>query len=420
MKSYSHLWEKLISNENLAEAIDKSSIGKRDRKDVEYVRSKIGLHIFRLRRMLNKEKVSLPKHKLVKINDGVKQKIRFIIKPNYRYEQILHHALIQIMSPIIMHGMYPYSCGSIPDRGIKKLRKYLERAIRVHPEKCKYCYKADIRHFFPSISHEHLKILMAEKIHDAKFLRLCFLIIDNYHDSVKIVTLTSEMAEKLNRTYKIAGIYKFYERGMQILFYYGLPLGYYTSQWWSNWILQKFDHYMKEVLGVWTYGRYLDDIVVLDESSEFLHNVHLKSNEWLKVNLDLDIKGNWQVFRFDYIEGVDKKGRPKHKGRAIDFIGYQFYSDKTILRKTLLLRATRKARKIAKKAWFSWYEASQMMSYYGWFKDTNTYECYKEYILACVNIKFLKKKISRHGRRKNSNVDIQESTGKSGGETIGS
>nr|DAH12311.1 MAG TPA: hypothetical protein [Caudoviricetes sp.] len=37
MKSYNHLFEKLISYENLSEAIEKSSLGKRDRHDVKKV-----------------------------------------------------------------------------------------------------------------------------------------------------------------------------------------------------------------------------------------------------------------------------------------------------------------------------------------------------------------------------------------------
>lgn len=82
-----------------------------------------------------------------------------------------------------------------------------------------------------------------------------------------------------------------------------------------------------------------------------------KIREFLKT-LDLDIKGNWQIFRFDYI---DKNG--KRKGRPLDFIGFKFYRDKTILRKPIMYKATRKASKLEKKEKLTWYDACQVLSY---------------------------------------------------------
>ena len=43
----------------------------------------------------------------------------------------------------------------------------------------------------------------------------------------------------------------------------GLPIGFYTSQWFANWFLQPFDHYVKEELKAKCYVRYMDDIVIL-------------------------------------------------------------------------------------------------------------------------------------------------------------
>ena len=98
MKSYNHLFEKLISYENLSEAIEKSSLGKRERREVKKVLEHKDEYIKRLQYLLINKKLKIRKHEAVKINDGIISKIRLIIKPDYVYEQILHHAIVQVLT----------------------------------------------------------------------------------------------------------------------------------------------------------------------------------------------------------------------------------------------------------------------------------------------------------------------------------
>ena len=80
MKSYNHLFEKLISYENLSEAIEKSSLGKRERREVKKVLEHKDEYIKRLQYLLINKKLKIRKHEAVKINDGIISKIRLIIK----------------------------------------------------------------------------------------------------------------------------------------------------------------------------------------------------------------------------------------------------------------------------------------------------------------------------------------------------
>ena len=50
--------------------------------------------------------------------------------------------------------------------------------------------------------------------------------------------------------------------------FYGIPLGFYTSQWLSNWYLQGLDHFIKEQLCAVHYMRYMDDMVVFRKQQE--------------------------------------------------------------------------------------------------------------------------------------------------------
>ena len=55
----------------------------------------------------------------------------------------------------------------------------------------------------------------------------------------------------------------------------GLPIGNLTSQFWGNVYLNRFDHFVKEQLGVPGYVRYVDDFVLLGHKKEQLR-------EWIR------------------------------------------------------------------------------------------------------------------------------------------
>ena len=128
----------------------------------------------------------------------------------------------------------------------------------------------------------------------------------------------------------------------------------------------------------------------------------------LKASLD------WQVFRFEY--PVMKDGKPVldenrkqvTKGRMLDFMGFQFHHDRTTIRKSNIEAARRKANHISKQDKISWYNASVMLSYMGLFKHTDTYNYYIEYIKPKINVKKLKRIVSKHSRKENEQHDRLE------------
>ena len=129
MKSYNHLFEKLIDYDNLYKAILNAARNKKDRPDVKKVLNKINRYIYRLQDILSEGKLKIRKHKAVKINDGINAKKRLIIKPDFIFEQIIHHALVQVLSPIFLKSMYVWSCGSLPKRGGLYGKKYLKKIL---------------------------------------------------------------------------------------------------------------------------------------------------------------------------------------------------------------------------------------------------------------------------------------------------
>lgn len=196
----------------------------------------------------------------------------------------------------------------------------------------------------------------------------------------------------------------------------GLPLGFYTSQWLSNFMLQPLDHFIKEQLKAVHYIRYMDDMVVFGKNKKELHRMQQEIERFLREKFNLQMKGNWQVFRFDYTE----KKTGKRKGRPLDFMGFQFYHDKTILRESIMLSCTRKVNRVAKKEKITWYDATAILSYMGYLSNTDTYDMYLQRVKPYVNVKKLKKIVSKHSKRKEREKhERMERSVRNGGRTAG-
>ena len=349
MKSYNHLYERYLSDDNISLAIRNAARGKSERHSV-----KVRLEDPRLQPQIKRyaENFANRKHKPKEIYDGIQRKKRTIIVPSFD-EQVVHHMVVNVLKPIFMHGMYEHSYGSIPKRGGLKGKKTIEKFIKHHPKDCKYILKMDIKKYFDSVPHDILIGKLRKIIHDEKFMAVL----------EEIISVTGK----------------------------GIPLGFYTSQWLANWYLQGLDHYIKEELGAVFYIRYMDDMVIFGSNKRRLHRIKDAAELYLNEKLGLRLKENWQVFKFDY----------NGKYRPLDFMGYKFYRNRTVLRKSIMIKATRKAAKIAKSEKVTLYEARQMLSYLGWIKHTDTYDMYLKWIKPYVSFQKLKRKIKRHDRNEN-------------------
>lgn len=338
MKSYNHLFEKLITDENFDKAFDavmKSHTKQSYVKKVQYYISHKDKVKDRIKESLNNYHSS--NHSPVYIKDGYSKKERTIIVPRFD-EQIVHHMVIQILEPIIMKGMYKHSYGSIPGRGPIKAKNALARFIKTGGKNIKYCAKLDIRKFFDSIPRSDLIKMIRNTIHDKRFVTVM--------EGIICIDTNSN----------------------------GVPLGFYTSQWLANWYLQKLDHFIKEDLQIKYYVRYMDDMAIFGANKRELHMKLRLIFEYIE-RLGLQVKDNWQLFLFHY---VDRNG--VERGADLNFIGFRFYRNRTTLRKCLFMRICRKSTRMSKGR-VSIFTCRQYISYYGYIKNSNTYLVYIEKLM---------------------------------------
>ena len=347
MKSYNNLFDKLITDENILEAICRATLGKRDRKGWSelYQNRQNYIKYFRNEVINFHNDKHIPKE----IYDGITRKKRIIIVPTMR-EQVIHHMVVQILKSIVLDGLYEHSYGSIPGRGVHSAKNSMNKWIR-NDKDINYVLKCDISKYFPSINHNKLKVSLKKRIRDKRFYDLLSTIID------------------VNPFGK------------------GLPLGFYTSQWLSMFFLKEFDHYIRYCFNsqVLHYMRYVDDIVIMCKNKEDAMRV-LKGIEIYLKYVNLKLNNKTQIYPLD--------------SRDIDFMGFRFFRNKIILRKSIMIKMTRKANHICKKKYVSIYEIRQMMAYIGWLKACQIYNVWIKYVKPYFKIKEAKKRISKYDKRR--------------------
>ncbi len=434
MKSYNNLYEKILDRESLKKCFHDAARKKTRRRDVRRILDNLDEHIDILYGILEREEFIPSYHEANIIQETSCRKARRIVKPNYQYEQVVHHAAIKQFSQIVTAGLYEQVCGSIKGRGTHGASKTVEKWIREYDGKKFYILKTDIRHFFESIDREVLKAKLKKVIRDKRFLRLMYILIeyDRIGEAVHHMAkgrrnmtiedkknLATEIAYgKTDKALSIIRKYKPDPATMKTVFGLitesrrGVPLGYYTSQWNGNFYLKDLDHYIVQVLRPDHYMRYMDDMIFISRNKRSLKKIREEVARYMKDELHLEMKSNWQIFRFEY---VGKDGRIR--GRMLDFLGFQFHYDRKTLRKSILKRIRRKALRIGSKKGqkISWYEASQMLSYMGTIQAADVYGFYERNIKDHIQVKRLKKIVSKHTRRENAkNEDHLQKSGKPG------
>lgn len=332
MKRIGNLYEKIISIENLRLADEKARRGKANSYGVRFHDRNREANIIALHEMLRAHSFRNSKYETFTIFEP---KEREIFRLPYYPDRILHHAIMNVLEPIwvSIFTTDTYSC--IKKRGIHGAMRKVKQAMKDR-ENTRYCLKIDIRKFYPSIDHDVLKSIVRKKIKCKDTLWL----LDEIIDSAA-----------------------------------GVPIGNYLSQYFANLYLAYFDHWIKELKRVKYYFRYADDMVFLASSKEELHRLLADIREYMK-DLKLNLKGNEQVFPIG-------DNRSDRHGRGLDFIGFVFYHNQTLIRKSIKQNFCRAAAKWNRKANVKLEDYRQALcSWFGWAKYSNSRHLLKTILKA--------------------------------------
>jgi len=240
VKRHGNLWPMLTAWSNLLLAARKARRGKRHRPAVRRFEFRREYELLRLRRELLAGTyapgpfvthwVHIPKRRLISAAPYP--------------DRVLHHAVMNLLEPILERHFHPHSFACRTGRGTHAASRHLQRLLR----RFRFSLQLDVRKFFPSIDHAVLKDRFRRLINDRPFLALLDAIVNGSNDQEPVADY-------------FPGDHLFTPAERRR----GLPIGNLTSQWFANWYLDPLDHWLTSRMRIGGYVRYCDDFILCDD-----------------------------------------------------------------------------------------------------------------------------------------------------------
>lgn len=287
MKRANNLFPKLVSEENLRLAIFAVNVTHRfhphhrPNRTVARVEADVDRYVKELREIITGG-YEANEPRLARRWDKSAGKWRDISEPRLWPDQYVHHAVIQVLEPIMMRGMDNFCCGSIRNRGIHYGVRAIKKWMRTDPKGTKYAEELDIHHFYDSLTAETVMKRLRRLVKDRRMLEVC-------------------------------------ERLMK----HGILIGAYFSQWFANTVLQPLDRLIRESGLCDHYLRYMDNFTLFGRNKRKLRRLRELIEKWLAAH-GLRLNGKWQLY-------------PTAK-RTVAALGYRFGRGYTLLRKRNMVR----------------------------------------------------------------------------------
>jgi RNA-directed DNA polymerase len=241
MKRYGNLFDRAFSMDNLYLAYLDARKGKRSRKSCFEFEKHLGENLYALHTMLHDGTYTPDPYFQFIVHEP---KRRIIHAPTFR-DVVVQHAIYRTIYSIFDRSFIATSFACRLGYGTHKAARYTRLAMKRHSGD-DYILKLDVRKFFYSIRRCILRKLIERKIKDKRF--------------VDVMMMFAEMETLL-----------------------GIPIGNLLSQIYALIYLNPLDHFMKRVLKIKDYIRYVDDFLSIGFPRakcielkktivEFLHN----------------------------------------------------------------------------------------------------------------------------------------------------
>lgn len=256
MKRYGNLWPHIIDFENLLQAARQAQKGKRYRPNVLAFNYNLDQELLQLQRELREQTYRPGKYRTFNIYDP---KSRMISAAPYR-DRVVHHALCNVIVPPLERTLISDTYANRTSYGTHRALKRFIHFARTS----RYVLQCDIRKYFPSLDHGILKGMIRRKLKCPQTLWLIDVIIDGSNPqggSVEYFPGDDLLTPLEHRK--------------------GLPIGNLTSQFFANFYLSGFDHFVKEQLKVRKYLRYVDDMALFADDKGFLAEARLAIEAYL-------------------------------------------------------------------------------------------------------------------------------------------
>lgn len=280
-----------LTFDKLLAAHERASIGKKSKREVILFEMDLETNLIRIMDELKTLKYQFGGYRVFTIYEP---KERVIKSLPYR-DRIVHQWYVEeFIKPYFYKRFIKDTYACLDNKGshlaAKNTQKYMRKMMKQYGSY--YVLKCDVKKYFYTIDKGILKDILKRRIKDKTLLEFTNIVLDDGEDL-------------------------------------GIPIGNFTSQYYANIYLDVLDHYVKEVLSIKYYVRYMDDFVFLVETKKEASLLLDKIRVFLRDELHLELNSKSRYFANKY---------------GIDFCGYRIYETHIVLRKRFKKKVNKNVR----------------------------------------------------------------------------
>ena len=280
MKRIGKLFNKAFSEENLYKAYLDARKGKRKKCACFLFEKNLGANLEELYQKIHSNNYKPESYFKFEVYEP---KRRIIYAPAFK-DIVVQHAIYRIIYSIFNKTFVNTSFACRREYGTHRASKYTQKALRQY-DKNLYTLKLDIRKYFYSMNRKILRRLIERKIKDKRFVDI-MMQFAVYEDPI------------------------------------GIPIGNLLSQIYALIYLNPLDHFIKRILKIKHYVRYVDDFILIGLTRNECLEYKSKIIAFLKSNLSL-------VLSKSIIQKIK---------RGVNFVGYRTWQSYKLIRKYSLYK----------------------------------------------------------------------------------
>ncbi len=295
-KKIGNCFDKNLTFEKLMKAHYRARKHKMYKKDIILYEMNLEHNIINLKNSIKNNTYKVGKYREFKVYDPKER----VIKSLPYVDRIVHQWYIEeFVKPYIIPRFIDSSFACMENKGTHKAVELLQKYIRIYKRNFGdfWILKCDIKKFFYNIDPNILLNIMKKYIRDKKLIKFTELLIFSGRTPNENV---------------------------------GIPIGNYTSQYFANIYLNELDQYVKRVLKIKYYIRYMDDFIILLRTKKECINIKNKISSFLRENLKLELNSKSRYYPY-------KMG--------VNFCGYRTFTTHRLLRNSSKKKIIRKVKK---------------------------------------------------------------------------
>lgn len=275
MKRTGNLFDTVFTMKNLYAAYCDARRGKRKKRACFEFETNLGANLRDLHREIHERTYEPRPYRQFMVYEP---KLRVIHAPHFR-DTVVQHAIYRHVYDIFNRSFIDTSFACRTGKGTHRASLYTQKALRAHQDNA--CYlKLDISKFFYSIDRDVLRALIERKIKDARLVDI-------------MMQFTSIDAET------------------------GIPIGNLLSQLYALIYLNPLDHFIKRILRIGHYVRYVDDFILIGYSRIRCHCYREIIDCYLWGLLGLSLS-RWTIMKVR---------------QGINFVGYRTFKAYRLIRR---------------------------------------------------------------------------------------